>query len=62
MSDKPTGTIRYPRIRLALINIGKEAQRTNASDPEFKSKITTLKTRLEAVTAHLETLIDETGA
>lgn len=61
MTDQPTGTVRYPRIRLALINIGKEAQRTSPSDPEFKSNITTLKTRLEAVTAHLETLIDEAG-
>lgn len=56
------GRARYPRIRLALINITKKMNLTKVDDPKFISKMKDIVARLEATIAHLKQLIEEKEA
>lgn len=53
------GQARYPRIRLALLNITKKANRIKVGDDTFVAEIKNMISRLEVVIAHLKTIVEE---
>jgi len=59
MADDKPGIARWPKIRLALLNITKSANRLGLGDDDFADKADEIALRLETTAKHLRDLAKE---
>lgn len=57
--EKTVGVARFPRIKMALINIAKKANQLNINNESFPEEVLSLAIRLETAAAHLKILSSE---
>lgn len=62
MTENKTGIARWPRIRLAIMNISKSTHRISLHDDDFLERGEELALRLETTAAQLRDVISEKRA